>query len=60
MKLNVLAELNDENLDIQPTGHPNTIRWNAGHLYITAEFLLNKADRDYEIKRTEWAAFFAL
>lgn len=60
MKLNVLAELNDENLDIQPTGHPNTIRWSAGHLYITAEFLLNKADRDYEIKRTEWAAFFAL
>ncbi|MBD8006008.1 DinB family protein [Bacillus norwichensis] len=59
LTLHTLAEVNDENLDIQPKGHPNTIRWNAGHLYITAEFLLKKADSDYEIKRPEWAAFFA-
>ncbi|WP_164525494.1 DinB family protein [Siminovitchia acidinfaciens] len=59
LTLNALSEVNEENLDVQPKGHPNTVRWNAGHLYIAAEFLMNKADRDYVVKRPEWATFFA-
>ena len=38
---------------------PNTIRWNAGHLYIAAEFLMFKADKKYAIQYPEWSKFFA-
>lgn len=59
LTLNALSEVSEEKLDIQPETHPNTIRWNAGHLYMAAEFLMNKADGEYVVKRSEWAAFFA-
>lgn len=39
-------------------GFPNTIRWNAGHAYVTAEEYLNKADHTYEIIHPEWFDFF--
>lgn len=39
-------------------GFPNTIRWNAGHMYITAEDYLSKADHNYEIIHPEWYDFF--
>lgn len=47
-----------EKWDIQPNGFPNTIRWNAGHIYVTAEEFLNKADHQYEITHPDWIALF--
>ena len=44
--------------DVQPPGYPNTIRWNAGHVYITAEDFLHKADHQYVIKHPEWIDLF--
>lgn len=59
LTLNALSDVGAEKFNIQPDGHPNTILWNAGHLYIAAELLMNKADSDYFIKHSEWAVFFA-
>lgn len=44
--------------DERVEGFPNTIRWNAGHMYVTAEEYLNKADKNYEIIHPEWFDFF--
>ena len=44
--------------DEQPEGFPNTKRWNAGHVYITAEDYLCKADHNYEIVHPEWYDLF--
>lgn len=44
--------------DEQPGGYPNTVRWNAGHVYITAEDFLHDADRDYKITHPEWLNLF--
>lgn len=32
-----LQNINESKWDNQPSSFPNTIRWNAGHMYITAE-----------------------
>lgn len=49
----------DENIwDIQPEGFPNNIRWNAGHVYSTAEDFLKDADENYEVKYPEWDDLF--
>lgn len=48
----------DDKWDEQPEGFSNTIRWNAGHVYITAEDYLSKADHHYEIVRPEWYDLF--
>ncbi|MCJ7842371.1 DinB family protein [Lederbergia sp. NSJ-179] len=45
--------------DIQPDGFSNTIRWNAGHVFVVTEILLNKADHSYTMKNPDWSAFFA-
>lgn len=44
--------------DIQPEGYPNNIRWNAGHVYVTAEDFLKDADENYEVIRPEWDQLF--
>lgn len=55
----ILLTNTDEDLwDIQPEGFPNTIRWNAGHAYVTAEDFLKDADENFPFKRPEWDAFF--
>lgn len=54
-----LKHIDEKKWDAQPDGFSNTIRWNAGHLYVTAEGLLHRADTGYEMKKPEWAAFFA-
>ncbi|MFK4997402.1 DinB family protein [Bacillus sp. N9] len=32
-----LSKIDEKKWDEQPAGYPNTVRWNAGHVYITAE-----------------------
>lgn len=53
-----LSKIEDKYLDVQPEGYPNTIRWNAGHVYATAEEYLNKADHSYEITHPKWFDYF--
>lgn len=53
-----LSKVEDKYLDVQPEGYPNTIRWNAGHVYVTVEEYLNKADHDYEIANPKWFDYF--
>lgn len=53
-----LSKFEENKWDEQPVGYPNTIRWNAGHVYITAEDFLNKADKNYEIIHPEWKDYF--
>ncbi|OMP66757.1 DinB family protein [Domibacillus epiphyticus] len=48
-----------EKWDEQPSGCPNSIRWNAGHIYFSTEALLNMADESYKVERPEWGVLFA-
>ena len=49
----------DENLwDIQPDKFSNTIRWNAGHVFVTAEDYLTDADENYQQTLPEWDQLF--
>lgn len=55
----ILLNNTDEKIwDIQPDGFPNNIRWNAGHVYVTAEDFLKDADENYEVTRPEWDKLF--
>ncbi len=54
----LLSKLDESMWDIEPDGYPNSIRWNAGHVYITAEDYLHKADHTYEVKPPEWVDLF--
>lgn len=54
----LLNKIDQKLWDIQPEGFPNNIRWNAGHVYITAEDYLNDADKDYEFTPIEWKDYF--
>ncbi len=53
-----LSNIDKAKWDEQPDGYPNTVRWNAGHIYVTAEEFLNKADHDYQIVYPEWISLF--
>lgn len=55
----LLPKLEEEYWDIQPEGFPNTIRWNAGHVYAEADAFLKDADENYEITRPEYQTYFA-
>src|SRR5690625_3621615 len=54
----LLNKIDEDKWDIQPDGFPNTVRWNAGHVYSTAEDFLHDADKNYEIIRPEWNDLF--
>lgn len=54
----LLSKIENHKWDVQPDKFPNTIRWNAGHVYITAEDFLNKADHHYKITLPEWSDLF--
>lgn len=54
----LLNKLDEEIWDHQPEGFPNTLRWNAGHVYSTAEDFLNDADQAYKITLPDWHNFF--
>lgn len=54
----LLNNIDKDKWDEQPSGYPNTIRWNAGHVYSTAEDYLTDADKDYKITHPEWNDLF--
>jgi len=54
----LLNNIAEADWDIQPNGFPNTIRWNAGHVYVTAEDFLTDADSEYKITHPEWNDYF--
>ena len=54
----LLNKIDEEKWDIQPDGFPNTVRWNAGHVYSTAEDYLHDGDKNYEITLPEWNDLF--
>ena len=54
----LLPKLEENLWDIQPENWPNTIRWNAGHIYAEAEGFLHDADHEYEIVHPEWLDLF--
>lgn len=54
----LLPKLDEKWWDIQPEGWPNTIRWNAGHVYAEAESFLHDADHNYTITHPEWLDLF--
>lgn len=54
----LLPKLEESLWDIQPENWPNTIRWNAGHVYAETERFLHDADNDYEITHPEWMDSF--
>jgi len=57
--IRAINQINPDKWDILPNGFSNSIRWNLGHLYVTAEILLNKAVHQYEVKHPEWVTLFA-
>lgn len=57
--LGLLKGINETKWDEQPIGFPNNIRWNAGHIFVSAEFFLHQADEEYEMKHGDWAGLFA-
>jgi len=54
----LLPKLDESIWDVQPDNFPNTIRWNAGHIYAEAEGFLHDADNNYEITRPDWMDLF--
>ncbi|HLS34931.1 MAG TPA: DinB family protein [Bacillota bacterium] len=54
----LLNKVDEKHWDKQPEGFPNTIRWNAGHVYSTAEDYLSSADENFPAKRPEWGDLF--
>jgi hypothetical protein len=44
--------------DTQPAGFNNTIRWNAGHTFVSMETLVQKAVPDYKPVNAEWIPLF--
>lgn len=54
----LLKNIDEALWDIQPDELPNTIRWNAGHIYAEAEGFLHDADNQYEIIRPKWQTLF--
>src|SRR5699024_1955535 len=54
----LLNKIDEDKWDIQPEGFPNTVRWNAGHVFCTAEEYLHDADENYEITHPEWLDLF--
>jgi len=44
--------------DTQPHGFGNTIRWNAGHIFVSMEVFVQKALGEYEPVNPEWIPLF--
>ena len=53
-----LRQTVDTEWDTQPKGYNNTIRWNAGHIFVTMETLMQRAIAEYEPVHPEWHSAF--
>ena len=53
-----LKNSKEEAWDTQPNGFNNTIRWNAGHIFVSMEALVQKALGEYEPVNPEWIPLF--
>ena len=53
-----LKNSKEEAWDTQPNGFGNTIRWNAGHIFVSMEALVQKALGEYEPVNPEWIPLF--
>ncbi len=54
----LLNKIDEDKWDVQPEGFPNTVRWNAGHVFCTAEEYLHDADENYEMTNPAWNDLF--
>ncbi|OES43829.1 DinB family protein [Domibacillus iocasae] len=57
--LGTLAKAPEGKWDEMPGSFSNNIRWNAGHIFVSAEGLLHMADSAYNMENSEWAVLFA-
>ena len=53
-----LAKISEKGWDAQPEGFSNTIRWNAGHIFVTMESLVQKVVEGYDLVSPEWISLF--
>lgn len=53
-----LSQSGEAEWDTQPRGYNNTIRWNAGHIFVTMEYFTNLVIDKYEIVNPKWIPFF--
>lgn len=53
-----LKQSKEEAWDVKPNGFNNTIRWNAGHIFVTMETFVQKALPDYAPVNPEWIPLF--
>lgn len=53
-----LSQSGETEWDTQPRGYNNTIRWNAGHIFVTMEYFANLVIDEYEIVNPKWIPFF--
>ncbi|WP_338754687.1 DinB family protein [Bacillus sp. FJAT-52991] len=57
--LRTLEAIDEAKWDVQPEGFSNTVKWNAGHIYVSMEWFLKEADPNYESDVEKYAPFFA-
>ena len=53
-----LSQSSKAEWDTQPRGYNNTIRWNAGHIFVTMEYFANLVIEEYETVNPKWIPFF--
>ena len=53
-----LSQSSEVEWDTQPRGYNNTIRWNAGHIFVTMEYFANLVIEEYETVNPKWIPFF--
>ena len=53
-----LKQSKEEAWDTKPAGFNNTIRWNAGHIFVSMETLVQKALANYTPVNPEWIPLF--
>lgn len=56
--LGKLANTEGPKWDLQPEGVNNTVRWNAGHIFVSMENFVQQIDPTYEPVHPEWFPFF--
>lgn len=44
--------------DTQPKGYNNTIRWNAGHVFVSMEYFVSSVIADYEMVHPSFTRSF--